>query len=85
MNSPIEKKTSIEELLSEDSPEGYCGTLSSMYEAWIGSDHSSGTSADQRALVLNHFKALRRFLFRLQKEEIKKKSKVKKKDLLWLG
>lgn len=85
MTPPIEKKTSVEELLSEDSPEGYCGTLSTMYEAWIGSEHSSGTSADQRSMVLIHFKALRRFLFRLQKEEIKKKAKAKKKDLLWLG
>lgn len=83
MTPLVEKKTSIEELLSEDSPEGYCETLSIMYEAWIGSDHSSGTSADQRSRILIHFKSLRRFLFKLQKSEIKKK-KAKKKDLAWI-
>jgi len=78
-----EKQTSIEELLSEDSPEGYCRTLSTMYEAWIGSDHISGTSADQRSTVLNHFKALRRFLYKIRQEKIKKKAK--KKNLVWIN
>jgi len=84
MTSPSEQKEAVDELLTEDSPEGYCETLSTLYEAWIGSDHSSGTSAEQRSTVLNRFKAIRKFLFRLQEEKIKKK-KAKKKDLLWLG
>lgn len=82
MTSPSEQKTAIDELLNEDCPEGYYETMSVMYEAWVGSDHSSGTSADQRSIVLSRFKALRRFLFRLQKEKIKKKPKTKK---IWLG
>ena len=75
MQPSQEKKTPIEELLAEDTPEGYFETLSRFYSAWIGSEHSNGTSPEQRTLVLTHFKAMRRFLYKLQKEQRKKKCK----------
>lgn len=76
-------KTPLEELLSEDSPEGYCKTLSSFYSAWISSEHSNGTSPDERSLALTHFKAMRRFLFRIRQEQKPKKKKAEK-QLAWM-
>lgn len=69
MNPPCEKKKAIDELLSEDTPDGYYETLSQFYEAWNSSALSDGTTPDQRSIVLTHFKALRRFLFRLHKQK----------------
>lgn len=72
-----EKKTAVEELLEEDTPAGYCSTLSTFYEAYVQSPHCDGTNGDQRAKALCHFKSLRRFLFRINCERKRKKLKQK--------
>lgn len=62
MELPHEEKAAIDELLREDSPEGYTETLELLFEAWLCSNYVDGTTIDQRSLTLTHTKALKRFL-----------------------
>jgi hypothetical protein len=78
------KKTPIEELLEIDSPSAIYETLSQFAEAWIGTEVSDGTTSEQRSTALRHHKALRLFLYRLQKEE-RKKTKSKRNMQVWIG
>lgn len=62
MALPNESKTAIDELLREDSREGYTETLDLMFEAWLCSNYADGTTIDQRSLTLTRTKALKRFI-----------------------
>lgn len=67
--NPTAEKPPLDELLSVDDPEGYCETLNRFYEAWTASEHSNGTTPEQRSLVLTRFKSLRKFLFRIREKK----------------
>jgi hypothetical protein len=52
----------VRELLGEDEPAEFIETIDTMYEAWICSDHSDGTTSSQRATATQHIKALKRLM-----------------------
>ncbi|HAQ21125.1 MAG TPA: hypothetical protein DCR40_18110 [Prolixibacteraceae bacterium] len=81
---PPMKKTPIEELLEIDSPAAIYETLSQFADVWLSSEISDGTTCEQRSVALRHHKALRLFLYRLQKEE-RKKTKTKRNMPVWLS
>lgn len=82
MKSSNAEKPPLEELLMKDDPEGYCETLSVLFEAWNGSEFSNGTSPEQRSLVLTRFKSLRLFLYRVRE---RKKLITDDNDRVWIS
>ena len=62
MEKNCNRKVAIDELLREDSPEGYTETLDLMFEAWLCSNFADDTTIEERTLTLTHTKALKRFL-----------------------
>jgi hypothetical protein len=84
MSLPLEKKTPVEELLSVDEPSALYSTFSEFASAWLCSDSCNGTTAEQRTTMLLHHKALRLFLYRLQKERRKNK-KTKMNMEVWIS
>ena len=74
-------QTAIEELLQEDSPEGYYETLSTFYEAYVSSSNCDGTTGEQRLQVLKDFKSLRRFLWRIKQD---RKLTKHPKESVWI-
>jgi len=54
--------TAVRELLGEDEPAEFIETIDTMFEAWICSEFSDGTTGTQRALALSHIKALKRLI-----------------------
>jgi hypothetical protein len=75
------ERTAVEELLQEDSPEGYYETLSTFYEAYVSSPHCDGSTGEQRLQVLKDFKSLRRFLWRIKQE---RKINRHPKESVWI-
>lgn len=56
------EREAIKELLSEDEPAGYIETLDEMFEAWLSSELTNGTTGNMRMTAYLHVKALKRLM-----------------------
>lgn len=51
-----------EKLTHSNDPGDLLQALDDMFNAWVGSDYSTGTTADDRATVLNAYRSLHGFI-----------------------
>jgi hypothetical protein len=56
------ERVAVRQLLNEDEPEQFIETIDTMFESWLCSDDSSGTTSSQRTTALAHIKALKRLM-----------------------
>lgn len=56
------ERTAVRQFLGEDEPAEFIETIDTMFEAWICSEHSDGTTPNQRATAMQHIKALKRLM-----------------------
>jgi hypothetical protein len=56
------ERIAVRQLLGEDEPEEFIETIDTLYEAWICSELSDGTTSQQRTAALLHIKALKRLM-----------------------
>jgi len=70
MTPPNEQKKAVDELLTEDSPEGYSETLDTLFEAWLCSNYPNNLTGEQRASLYYDYKAMKRFMGKLKQSGV---------------
>jgi len=63
------EQTAVNELLREDSPEGFNEMLDAMFEAWVCSSSVSNTTSEQRTSLYCDYKAIKQFFVKLKKSK----------------
>lgn len=56
------EREAVQELLRQDDPENYIATLDDLFETWIGSDLTDGTTGNMRYMTLLHIKAIKKLM-----------------------
>ena len=62
MMPECKEREAICELLKQDDAENYIETLDDMFETWLGSELTNGTTGNQRYMAFLHIKALKKLM-----------------------